>query len=240
MEDVLTSNVFGLLGYLGPHAGLIPFLACSKAVDGSQPLRDLICDSEPDGRSDLYQFWPRFSELGLVACEPDLLLRIDFADGRRYRVLIESKYRSGKSSEAEEDEGLESRSSADQLARQWSHLQSIAERESAQPYLIYLTAHISFPKSEIAQSIAEVVRYALPEQSAPSILFLSWREIPRLFARSEEPILVDLRRLMLRLNLRYFSGLYEPQVIRLEWRFSSSSTFWFPSEVPKVTWSFRP
>lgn len=243
MEDVLTSNVFGLFRYVQPSTGLLPFLGMARAIDGSQPLRDLAEKPPPIEREDLYRFWPRFSETGLRPCEPDLLLRIDYPDGRRYRIVIEAKYRSGKSSEADdEDEGEDPASSADQLARQWSHLALLAAREEAAPFLVYLTAHVTCPKAEIQKSIDQTLLGSPPDRPTPSILFLSWRELLRLFTGNRNQVLVDLCRLMGRLNLRFYSGVHHPEFLAVTWKFVGGrrDESCSPLANSPVIWSFRP
>ena len=72
MEDILTSNVFGLLRYLPPSDGLLQFLGMGRMRDGRQPLANL-----PEDTTAEYEFWPWIKESG-NGCEPDVLLSRTF------------------------------------------------------------------------------------------------------------------------------------------------------------------
>ena len=41
MEDILTSNVFGLLKYVQPHEGILKYLGLAEDEDGKRPLKFL-------------------------------------------------------------------------------------------------------------------------------------------------------------------------------------------------------
>ena len=41
MEDILTSNVFGLLRYVQPQEGILKYLSLAEDKDGKQPLKYL-------------------------------------------------------------------------------------------------------------------------------------------------------------------------------------------------------
>ena len=48
MEDILTSNVFGMLEHVRPECGLFQFLAQAKAVEGNcRPLANLLTQTRP-------------------------------------------------------------------------------------------------------------------------------------------------------------------------------------------------
>lgn len=127
MEDILTSNVFGVLKYLPPGVALVPFLgkAATPEPEKEYPLANLSSDVVVK-----YEFWPWLAEPGRALSEPDVLIRIDDPDGKRIVVLIEAKYLSGKSSE---EDGTEHPN--DQLAREWDNLQRLAVKESREPML---------------------------------------------------------------------------------------------------------
>lgn len=96
MEDILTSNVFGVLKYVPPEAALIPFLSKARTLGGEFPLASLSSHSEVT-----FEFWPWLEEPNCTPCEPDLLIRINSLDGKSILILVKAKYRSGKSSEEE-------------------------------------------------------------------------------------------------------------------------------------------
>ena len=108
MEDILTSNVFGLIKYLPPSEALIPFLKQAEDPEGCRPFEDL-----SSGVVVEFEFWPMIEEAGCKRCEPDLILRIRDDNGLRL-VFVEAKYLSGKSSE----EDFSFTEPCDQLARE--------------------------------------------------------------------------------------------------------------------------
>src|SRR5262245_43252051 len=113
MEDLLTSAVFGRLRYLPPEEGLLPFLWCAKYLDGTSVL--------PEGlevREVKYTFWPWWELPSSSSAEPDLVIELSGGNGDAILVLIEAKFRSFKSSEAD----LEIHAPNDQLAREWENL----------------------------------------------------------------------------------------------------------------------
>ena len=64
LEDILTSNVFGLLKYLPPEEGLFPFLSHAQTLDGRRPLEGAVPGAKVE-----YQFWPWYAEEDCNACE---------------------------------------------------------------------------------------------------------------------------------------------------------------------------
>jgi hypothetical protein len=96
MEDILTSNVFGTLRYLSTAEVILSFLAKASTLNGDFPLAGLSARSKVD-----FEFWPWLTAPSCAGCEPDVLLRVDSPAGGKYLVLIEAKYRSGKSSKAD-------------------------------------------------------------------------------------------------------------------------------------------
>jgi hypothetical protein len=228
MEDILTSNVFGLLKYVQPKCGLFKFLARAATIDGNYPLASLV---EQDVTVE-YRFWPRWAH-----CEPDV--ELDIRGESPYLVGIEAKYRSGKSSkvaeeeeddeeeedeEDESDEGFEDdqpedeEGVRDQLANEWKDLVAEASRVHAQPVLIYLTAHLYCPSKALKDSIKHC-----PKPSArrpqPMICWLSWRELPKLFRSSPDPHLADLAALADEMKLMFFEGFAEVAEIHADWVF---------------------
>jgi len=71
MEDILTSNVFGMLQYVAPELGLFPFLAQAKTIAGDCPLGFLTAVCDPGQARVEYDFWPQWPQ-----SEPDVVLRI--------------------------------------------------------------------------------------------------------------------------------------------------------------------
>ena len=138
MEDILTSNVFGLLKYVPAREGLLKYLALAEEKDGKQPLVYLSSESELAQESLKYEFWPWWEESNCKGCEPDVAISLKIPGEQNLLVLIEAKYLSGKSSEADETTDKPN----DQLATEWDNLYVRAGGLNNKPALIYLTAHL--------------------------------------------------------------------------------------------------
>jgi hypothetical protein len=220
MEDILTSIVFGVLRYLPIEDGLLPFLRKSLMTDGEP---GILSDIGKDAHA-VYQFWPtlkeRVSQGGIEfechACEPDLLLKIYRAGRIPLYVLVEAKLSSGKSSGPSD----ESPAPYDQLAREWDNLVCLAQKEGAEPLLIFLTSDFGIPADQIRESRNEYL------QKRPGSRFacgwLTWRQSPSVFRDNPDARLQDLVKLCERLDLRFFD-----RAIRME-------------SVPHISWRFRP
>jgi hypothetical protein len=214
MEDILTSNVFGMLQYVAPELGLFPFLARAKTAAGGHPLESLVAANDSGQARVQYDFWPKWPR-----CEPDVVLHIRRDAGSSYLVGIEAKFRSGKSSEADE---IEERPN-DQLAREWADLDHQADERGAQPVLVYLTTDVSCPKLEIQESLEEVRRKSVCGGREPTICWLSWRQLPRLFHVEGHdpgsPILADVARMAERMGLVFFERIERVATVRAGWSF---------------------
>jgi hypothetical protein len=91
-EDVLTSDIFGLLKYLPPRLVLWPFLQkaeCFDERDGYKIVDQI--GGFPPVSADFF-FWPRTRSLR----EPDLLLILGDDSDNRSAMVIEVKFNSGK------------------------------------------------------------------------------------------------------------------------------------------------
>jgi len=240
MEDVLTSNVFGLLRYIPARDGLFPFLARAEGIDGSPPPLAHLLNDDLDftvSAAD-FDFWPFYDEPDCKPCEPDVVIRVRNPHGRDLLILVEAKYLSGKSSEASETDQRPN----DQLAREWDNLLRVAERENANPFLIYLTGSLGIPVSEIEASIAEYRSKRKDDASSPAILALSWRHIPEVFQQSNNVILRDLSDMAERFGFRYFHGFHlSSKHERWSWKFNPFPARWTRfHQSPKVRWRFCP
>lgn len=220
MEDILTSNVFGLLKYLPPEDALFPFLSRAQTLNGLRPFENPV-----SGATIEFKFWPWHEEHGCNGCEPDVELRITFPDGTKTYIFIECKYFSGKSGEEDQDGEATSLEPAqvpsiDQLARQWENLISLAKRDGAKPLLIYLTRDVGLPRKELEASERAVRSKSRTDTF--SCCWLSWHQLYEIEANTESSILMDLRALLERLNLVFFRGFSEFVPIReFDWHFTS-------------------
>ena len=206
MEDILTSNVFGLLKHVPTPHGLLPFLAHAETLNGERFITDPAQDVQVN-----FKFWPWMEEAGCVRCQPDVLLSMSWPTGRQCLVLVESKYRCGKSSE----EDWEIEASNDQLGKEWENLEKVAAQRSMEPILIFLTAHLSAPTADIVESARKHVTFGRTFKC----YWLSWRHLSNIPV--SHPLLHDLHRLLDRLNLIFFAGirLFRARPIR-SWMFA--------------------
>lgn len=232
LEDLLTSNVFGSIKYVPIELGLIPLLSSAENHEGrifSQPGIDSILEVR-------YEFWPLLHEVGCAACEPDLLIRITHINGKRSLILVESKYLSGKSSEADEMD-----TPSDQLAREWSNLVSLAKRCNANPIMLYVTAGTVFPTSDVEAARLELGSKC-PEKSEMNIFWLSWRSLPKIFSNTDQEILKDLVTLLRRQGLKMFEGISRCDPIDYDWSFKAAPLFldWSSIKVNNISWKLEP
>ena len=161
LEDLLTSNIFGLMKYLPSEAALLPFLSLAK-----DPLRDHSLASWLKGtlKVESFRFWPTLAHPKCFGCEPDVDIVFLHDDGTKAWILIEAKYRSGKSSEAIEDTERPN----DQLAREFDNLRSISEQRGITRHaLVYLTTDYTCPQKELQESADE---YERKRGSSPNLL----------------------------------------------------------------------
>lgn len=208
MEDILTSNVFGVLKYLPPWDALVPFISKAKSTEGEQPLANLPKDVTAE-----CEFWPWLQEPGCEGCEPDVLIRIGGPHSKKTLVLVEAKYRSGKSSDEGEDERPN-----DQLAREWDNLKRLAAREGAEPVLIYLTTDFAYPAADIESSQHESMT---KRGERGRICWLSWRHLASVISRGRHKMLEDLVAFLRRLNLTFFEGFSRIDLLRaIQWKFT--------------------
>jgi hypothetical protein len=228
LEDLLTSNVFGAIKYVTYKEGLIPLLSEAERLDGNKPLQGLKDISKVE-----YQFWPFLEEEGCNPCEPDVLISITQSNGKQILILVEAKFKSGKSSEADLSD-----KPSDQLSKEWDNLIRHAKRKNSEPYLLYITADIGFPEKEINESISDY--FFKKPGSTIDILWLSWRKLPAIFHNSENEIIKDLVRLLRRQGLIFFEGFKISQVEDFNWQFQAGNVGYPVSQPLVITWSFRP
>lgn len=134
-------------------------------------------------------------------------------------LLIEAKFRSGKSSFAIDplaEEAMPHKAN-DQLAREWQNLRAI----DVEGWLIYLTTDYCIPHGEIDESQRDL------QGTAGRICWLSWRDLLQVTAPAvEEPLFRDVKALLGRLDLIPFLGVNVPAAPVISWRFRERSWIW--------------
>lgn len=233
MEDILTSNVFGLLKYVPPGEGLLNYLALAEDEDGNQPLKYLRSLNEASQDSISYEFWPWWEELDCYGCEPDVVISLKISAQKKLLVLIEAKYLSGKSSEADEAYDIPT----DQLAREWDNLSVRSNKSDECPVLIYLTAHYAYPYQDINNAISEFREKRLNSVS-PVIYWLSWRHLYKVCENSQHPVLNDIKLLLGRLGLKFFDGI-ALDYVNVPWSFEVVFDWQAVSGIQKINWRLK-
>ena len=227
MEDLLTSNVFGSIKYIPYEDGLLPLLSNCEDENGNA----LTGINQPVLNAH-YEFWPRLRELNCEECEPDLLITIQYANGQSMLILVEAKYLSDKSSEANDKEAPK-----DQLAREWDNLILKANQEHAKPILLYVTADFGYPRQSIDESQKE---YLEKRKKGMSVFWLSWRKLPTLFVDKNQEMLNDLIDVLKYQQLTYFEGITIPEAANSKWSFNATINWdWTLDKDNSFHWEFK-
>ena len=232
MEDILTSNVFGLLKYVPTCEGLLKYLALAEDKDGKQPLDYLSSVSELAQESINYEFWPWWEESNCKGCEPDVAISLKIPGKHNLLVLIEAKYLSGKSSKADETTDKPN----DQLAREWDNL-GVRAGLNNKPVLIYLTAHYIYPHQDIEEAKNEL-RKKRPNGGDFAIYWLSWRHLYESCEDTGNPILNDLILLLERLGLKFFYGV-KLEDVHIPWSFEKVFDWQKYAGIMTINWRFK-
>ena len=213
-EDILTSTIFGALKYLRPHLTLIPFIESAflyneKRTTLGQMLNaegiELRCFSEVE-----YMFWPRNNTYG----EPDLslLFKSHIHGHEDFLLVIEAKFKSGKSGTEEND----------QLVRYYEAIindignfsvPSISGFNGKKGYIVYITEAEAY--SDIAAS-SKLIESKYKEIN-DHVFHLRWHQLYKTFETlkdfypsTEKAIVEDLMKYLEKLGLRDFSGISFP------------------------------
>lgn len=229
-EDILTSNVFGALCLCDARSHLLAFLRQARTPAGKYLFDNAaIINVEVD-----YVFWPTFKEnTDARTAQPDLELKIQLDDGSKHHLLVEAKYRSGKSSfddvdeeaevKREEKEAEESKKTNDQLAKQWAHLIRTAGSDW-QPALVFLTADLAMPTDSIAESKAAFKKVRKQVGEEFECYWLSWRHLGSVVSTLKTPMEKDLSALLDKLDLKLFTGFSVVSSQPFTWTFDAPAS----------------
>jgi hypothetical protein len=153
-EDLLTSDILGCCSFLNYEE----FLKCilKEAIHFDE--RKKLVVNEPV-LSDQYIFWPMV-KTGRTRTEPDVIIILHHPENKCTLILIEAKYNSGKSSEA--DYNVDD--VTDQLARElriieeqhlYAQLSGLEGKEIISKALVYVTADDIIPQKSLSDSASE-------------------------------------------------------------------------------------
>jgi hypothetical protein len=196
LEDVLTSNVFGLLRYVKNPAVLLWILGQARTLSGKGLAESV--DVDLTTYSPEFLFWEQVGTYG----EPDLIIRFSKAGNSDLILCIEVKYYSSKSGEGDDD----------QLRRYFEGVSGVASLSASTLLgIIYLTKHPS--RKELIDSLKHIQGKGVI--NAEEKLFqLRWTEMAEALenadlsqlSTSERMVLTDLRDYLRYKNLVGFSG----------------------------------
>ncbi len=236
-EDILTSNVFGTLRYSPNPSVLLQFLGGAFDPIGKRYFRERLNGYD---HIQSWEFWPWYEHGEGKGCEPDVVIVLADVSGRKFGVVIEAKYRSGKSSHASEAEKLPN----DQLARQLLHIRALARLEEFADYaVVYVTTAVGCPIVELMDSVIE---YQHKCGEPASIFWASWRALPEMLrgvTGDFKVIATDLGNLLYRMDLVTFHQLRSNEVTSPGWSFANSvkiqpDTSSWNWSIPAPDWNF--
>ena len=240
LEDLLTSTVFGLLKYVPSQLGIFKFFSYAVPFRAFPSTKRLpLFQSEVQ-----YEFWPWLQRDDCYGTEPDALIRATDSVGIKHIILIEAKFRSGKSSIAESA----NRIPTDQLAKEWDNLVRLCESEGSIPHLIYLTSDYGIPVDDLEDSAREFrsKRSEVLSRYPFECYWLSWRHLAIAFKDDDDPVLRDLFELARRYGFAFYDGITPIVTKHIQWKFSfplelaSENHFSFDSiQYPFASWRFQ-
>ncbi|OWZ84103.1 hypothetical protein CDO51_05150 [Natranaerobius trueperi] len=229
-EDLLTSIFFGFANYLDPNTFLKPFLSTAINYNG------ISLDFSKITESRIF-FWPTFYQ----SREPDVVIVLKDNDDKTTVIIVECKLYSGKSNIEIKDQS--STLTGDQLVDQFYLGESEILKnkfdlpDNYEPYLLYLTAHLSYPGDDIEESLRAIHEDSIRQQFKDKLYWSNWQNahhlIPTLspYNDTEQTLLDDLKKFFENRRLFYFRG-FENEGPRRE-IFQKDYIFWNSWEMDK-------
>lgn len=195
MEDILTSNVFGLLRYITHKDVLLEILGRARTLFGKSLLECI--DFNLKKYTPEFVFWENIGIYG----KPDLIIRFKKDKEPELVLCIEAKYYSPKSGEGDDD----------QLKRYFEGMTEFANlSKSSFLGIIYLTKYPS--RKEVTESLSYIQRQGVVG-AEDKFFQLKWSELTEaiedydmgLLRAGERMILQDLLSYLRHKNLIGFS-----------------------------------
>lgn len=201
MEDVLTSNIFGVFKYLDDKRLMVDFLRTAEDIYRNK-LNQLIYEITWE-----FYFWPKSKK----NVEPDVLLQGFKKNNLAFTILIEAKYHSSKNIYDTEIE------SKDQLAEQYYELlnrnwadKAIDKSKIDENYLIFITNNYKMPIQDIEESITKIAKTSKIPKEKVNIYWTSWRRLIEIvdknkynYSLGQLDMIMDLRRLLKFKGIQY-------------------------------------
>ncbi|MFW6029967.1 MAG: hypothetical protein ACOCRO_06895 [Halanaerobiales bacterium] len=213
-EDLLTSVVFSRLRYLDHKDILIPFLKEAYLYDLKRTrLDEYLYELSIDlllYQDVIYYFWPKHNVLG----EPDLILIFTnhLYNKDDFLLLIEIKYKSGKSGTGENDQLMRYYHTVNERINEFDNI-CISNFNGITGPMIYLTELTAY--SEIEASKDELLKEVKKVNQA--IFHLEWKKLHSILKKelytnkdSQFLIIKDLINFLAALNLIEYDGITLP------------------------------
>jgi len=217
-EDILTSNIFGMLKYLPPQKGIFRILEAAKdySEKRSSFIENLKAQSiDLNDYDDVeYHFWEYSQEYG----EPDIILIIKDSEGHRTDLMlcIEVKFQSEKSGTGEYDQlELYTLALADKEKRKTFRNTGISNFDGIFLGTIYLTHYTQF--RSVLESLAQIQKSGASGFES-KIYELRWNEVTKTLVQLkieseyENRLVDDLVLLLKTKNLVDFEGFTDVSV----------------------------
>ena len=205
MEDLLTSDVFGTMKYVGWENGFLDWLRSSfHPLHSELSGADYIAANSAIEKIS-YHFWPILKN----GREPDLLLEVLCKDGEIDVIMIEAKYHSGPS-DFELQPDIETPLTGNQIADQINGFPDTWRRKSVRLKIhIYLTSHFICPKDIYLETLPRI------KNESVRYFWLNWQSLEPFLVNTQGEsdegkinMMLDLRSLLRRKKLINFDGFH--------------------------------
>lgn len=222
MEDLLTSDVFGTMKYVGWQHGFINWLRSAQSPDGKYfaedvlPVDDII-------KCARFMFWPLLKNNR----EPDVLIGFETERGEIFQLMIEAKYFSGASDIEMDIERKMPDRSGNQIADQVNCFPDYfpdIQNKVIKNIHIYVTADDSCPLQTYERAVNHILKKEI------SLFWLNWQSLlaflknTQIEDKGRQEMINDLINLLQRKNLVPFDG-FKINLIG-EWSTLIGQSFW--------------
>lgn len=224
MEDLLTSDAFGTMYYVGWHDSFRNWLFEARPAGGTTVTIQDFLGCSPIQKA-LFGFWPLLPN----GKEPDVILLFVSEDGSLRLLIVEVKYQSGPS-DFEVDASAEATSgvTGSQLLDEMVGFANVADCRSLlkkwfkdytgpvparMPFAhLFVTKHLTLPHELYDEAARHLPAAGLSAFPCPAF-WLSWKRLVRnlkAYTQTKDPVtsrlITDLVRLLERKNLVLFEG----------------------------------
>ena len=204
MEDLLTSDVFGTMKYVGWQYGFTNWLRSAQSPDAKHYAKHVL-PSDDIIRSVHFVFWPLLKNNR----EPDLLIGFETVTGEIVQLMIEAKYFSGASDIEIDIEDSTPELSGNQIADQVNCFPDRfpnVQNKVIQNVHMYVTADDSCPLQTYERAADYILKKEIP------LFWINWQSLSFFLKdihtedQGRQSMINDLLKLMQRKNLIPFDG----------------------------------